>query len=442
MDSLQEGNVSLETMEDQHVVAGSSLRITKTCVGWPKQPQVARSLQLNSKPSGLGWPSMHKEHSTHKDQSDFSEENGIWVQKEQPLHSALSTYPGEPTELKTVNLFPVSPQQLISPTVITQLDRSEVVEEPKQAVHVEEEKTEEPEQLAPHEEPESNPLDQLPDMPPLGPMTRVRRVAVANQKGGVGKTTSTVNVAAALAAQGANVLVIDLDPQGNASTALGVDHSPGTAGIYEVLISGKPLADVVHKVPFFPGMTVVPATIDLAGSEIELVPVVARELRLRKAIDDYLRDLSERGQRTPDFVFIDCPPSLGLLTINALVGAGEVFIPIQCEYYALEGLGQLLQNIEMIKMHLNPELEISAILLTMFDSRTRLAAQVTDEVREHFKESVLKTVIPRSVRISEAPSHGQTVLTYDPASTGTWCYMQAANEFTYVPSNMSREENQ
>jgi chromosome partitioning protein len=253
--------------------------------------------------------------------------------------------------------------------------------------------------------------------------SKTRVLTVANQKGGVGKTTTTVNLAAALAMHGLRVLVLDLDPQGNASTALGVPHQAGTPSVYEVLVEGAPLASVVVEVEAIPGLLAAPATIDLAGAEIELVSLVARESRLLRALDAYLRE----GERL-DFVLIDCPPSLGLLTVNAMVAAQEVFIPIQCEYYALEGLGQLVRNVELVRAHLNPRLHISTILLTMYDARTRLAAQVADEVRNHFGERVLKTLIPRSVRVSEAPSYGQTVMTYDPGSTGALSYLEAARE--------------
>jgi chromosome partitioning protein len=260
---------------------------------------------------------------------------------------------------------------------------------------------------------------------------RTRVLTVANQKGGVGKTTTTVNIAAALAMQGANVLVVDLDPQGNASTALGVDHHSEVPSVYDVLIDGRPLHEVVTPVEGIPGLWCAPATIDLAGAEIELVSLVARESRLAKAIDAYDVWCSEQqahGLPRLDYVLIDCPPSLGLLTINALVAAPEVLVPIQCEYYALEGVGQLLKNIEMIKAHLNPGLHVSTVLLTMYDARTRLAAQVAQEVRTHFATTVLRTTIPRSVRISEAPSYGQTVMTYDPGSTGALSYLEAARE--------------
>ena len=253
--------------------------------------------------------------------------------------------------------------------------------------------------------------------------SRTRVLTVSNQKGGVGKTTTTVNLAAALALGGLRVMVLDLDPQGNASTALGVPHPSGTPSIYEVLVEGEPLGSVVQEVPAIPGLSAAPATIDLAGAEIELVSLVARESRLLRALDAYRRDRDDL-----DYVLIDCPPSLGLLTVNAMVAAEEVFIPIQCEYYALEGLGQLVRNVDLVKAHLNPPLHISTILLTMYDARTRLAAQVADEVRTHFGDRVLKTLIPRSVRVSEAPSYGQTVMTYDPGSSGALSYLEAARE--------------
>ena len=259
---------------------------------------------------------------------------------------------------------------------------------------------------------------------PLPARTRV--FTVANQKGGVGKTTSTVNLAAALAKSGARVLVIDLDPQGNASTALGVEHRSDTPSVYDVIINDVPMRDVVQTSPEFEGLSCVPATIHLAGAEIELVSLVAREQRLRGALDRFLAE--SEVEHPYHYVFIDCPPSLGLLTINAFVAAREVLIPIQCEYYALEGLSQLLNNIKLIERHLNPNLAVSTILLTMFDSRTNLANQVVEEVREHFPTETLQSVIPRSVRISEAPSYGQSVITYDGNSPGSLSYREAASE--------------
>ncbi len=257
-----------------------------------------------------------------------------------------------------------------------------------------------------------------------------RVFVVANQKGGVGKTTSTVNVAAALAQLGQRVLVIDLDPQGNASTALSIDHHRGVPSTYDMLVDGQPLADVISKSDEVEGLWVVPATIDLAGAEIELVSMVSRETRLKQAIAAHPRIGSavEAGEDRFDYVFVDCPPSLGLLTLNALVAGQEMFIPIQAEYYSLEGLGQLLETVDMVRKHLNPELIVSTILLTMYDARTRLASNVATEVREHFGPEVLSTAIPRSVRVSEAPSYGQTVMTYDPASAGALSYLEAARE--------------
>jgi chromosome partitioning protein len=263
--------------------------------------------------------------------------------------------------------------------------------------------------------PESHPL-------PRPPHCRV--LTVANQKGGVGKTTSTVNLAAGLALHGLRVLVIDLDPQGNASTALAIDHRSGTPSVYEVLLGEIGLEDAAQECPHTPNLVTVPATIDLAGAEIELVTMMQRETRLRNALAPAVLDRLD-----VDYVFIDCPPSLGLLTVNAMVAADEVFIPIQCEYYALEGLGQLLNNIELVRQHLNPALRISTILLTMYDGRTKLADQVTNEVRGHFGELVLRTVIPRSIKVSEAPGFGQTVLVYDPGSRGAMSYVDAAREF-------------
>ena len=262
-----------------------------------------------------------------------------------------------------------------------------------------------------------HPKDVLPRPP------RCRVMTVANQKGGVGKTTSAVNLAAALAMHGLKVLVIDLDPQGNASTALGVDHRSGVPSVYEVLIGEVSLTDAAAVSDQSPNLYCVPATIDLAGAEIELVGMEARESRLKAALPSGALD-----ELNPDYVFIDCPPSLGLLTVNAMVAAEEVLIPIQCEYYALEGLSQLLRNIELVQNHLNPNLLVSTILLTMYDGRTKLADQVTAEVRKHFGDTVLRTVIPRSVKVSEAPGFGQTVLAYDPGSRGSMSYLDAARE--------------
>jgi chromosome partitioning protein len=248
-----------------------------------------------------------------------------------------------------------------------------------------------------------------------------RVITVANQKGGVGKTTTAVNLAVSLALHGAQVLVIDLDPQGNASTALDVEHRAGSPSVYNVLVEDRPLASIVCPVTGIRGLSCIPATIDLAGAEIELVPLVARESRLARAIAGH--DLSHL-----DYILIDCPPSLGLLTVNSLVAGAEVLIPIQCEYYALEGLEQLLRTVELVQGHLNPDLVITTIVLTMFDARTRLASQVAEEVRSHFGSLVLDAVIPRNVRVSEAPSYGQSVITYDPGSPGALAYLRAAEE--------------
>jgi chromosome partitioning protein len=249
-----------------------------------------------------------------------------------------------------------------------------------------------------------------------------RLFTIANQKGGVGKTTTAVNLAAALAIQGLKTLVIDLDPQGNASTALGItDRHSGTPSSYEVLLGEIPLHAALRRSPHSERLFCVPATIDLAGAEIELVSMVARENRLRTALADL--DNSDF-----DYVFIDCPPSLGLLTINALVAAPEVLIPIQCEYYALEGVSQLMNNIEMVKAHLNPRLEVTTVILTMYDGRTKLADQVADEVRRYFGGKVLRTVIPRSVKVSEAPGYSMTIIDYDPGSRGAMSYLDASRE--------------
>ncbi|WP_439644888.1 ParA family protein [Demequina rhizosphaerae] len=257
---------------------------------------------------------------------------------------------------------------------------------------------------------------------PKPPETRI--IAVSNQKGGVGKTTTSVNVAAALAKRGANVLVIDADPQGNASTALGVDHRSGTPSIYDVLLDDAPMHTVAQRCPDVDTLWCVPATIDLAGADIELVSVVRREFRLH----DALKALLEGPGKNLDYVFIDCPPSLGLLTLNAMVVATEVLIPIQCEYYALEGLTQLIKTVEMVRKHLNPGIHVSTIVLTMYDGRTNLAREVATEVRTHFPTQTLEQTVPRSVRVSEAPGFGQTVITHDPHSSGAVAYTAIARD--------------
>jgi chromosome partitioning protein len=261
---------------------------------------------------------------------------------------------------------------------------------------------------------------------PSPPSTRA--IAVANQKGGVGKTSTTVNLAAALAAGGQRVLVVDVDPQGNASTALGVDHHADVVSVYDVLLEGRPMVDAIVPCAAQANLWCVPATIELSGAEIELVNQPKREHRLHEAIGDMRRQLRRSGDPQLDYVIIDCPPSLGLLTLNAFVGANEVLIPIQCEYYALEGLSQLLRTVELVRDSLNPRLAVSAILLTMYDARTNLAHDVAREVKQHFPDEVMRATIPRSVRIAEAPGFGQTVITYDPNSTGALAYLEAALE--------------
>ena len=254
---------------------------------------------------------------------------------------------------------------------------------------------------------------------PMPKPAKTRTFVVANQKGGVGKTTTAVNIAAALSMGGLRVLVVDLDPQGNASTALGVEHQV-SLGVYEVLMGNAAIKDVIQKVSGFPALDCVPSNTSLAQAEINLVSMVARESRLKDALNEITENY--------DYIFIDCPPSLGLLTINAFSAASEVLIPIQCEYYALEGLSQLLETYKIVKQRLNPTLSLSTIVLTMFDSRTRLANDVVANVRSHFPRELIDIPIPRAVRLSEAPSYSQTVMTYDPSSTGAVAYMQVARE--------------
>jgi chromosome partitioning protein len=254
----------------------------------------------------------------------------------------------------------------------------------------------------------------------------LRIITVANQKGGVGKTTTTVNLAAALSMGGLRVAVIDLDPQGNASTALGVEHLEN-AGIYEVLMGDLTMSQAIQKVKGFPSLECVSSSTSLAQAEIELVPMVAREMRLKDAIDELAIARIEAGDPL-DYIFIDCPPSLGLLTINALTAAKEMLIPIQCEYYALEGLAQLLKTYELVKKRLNSSLKLSTFVLTMFDGRTRLANDVADEIRKHYLNELIDIPIPRAVRVSEAPGFNQTVMTYDASSPGAIAYMSVARE--------------
>ncbi len=258
----------------------------------------------------------------------------------------------------------------------------------------------------------------------MAPLPTTRIITVANQKGGVGKTTTAVNIGAALAMGGLKVLLIDLDPQGNASTAFNVAHDEGVPGTYELLVGGTTIAAVRQRAEGYPHLDVLPAGVDLAGAEIDLVELERREFKLRDAITTMI----ERENEKYDYIIIDCPPSLGLLTLNALIAANELLIPIQCEYYALEGLTQLIKIISLVTENTNPQLHIGAILLTMFDGRTRLAHDVANTVRSYFPNEVLTTVIPRAVRVSEAPSYGQSVLTYDMSSPGALAYLSAARE--------------
>lgn len=258
----------------------------------------------------------------------------------------------------------------------------------------------------------------------LDPPSSTRIITISNQKGGVGKTTTVVNLAAALARKGMGVLVIDLDPQGNASTALGVEHHNSVVGSYEVLVDGVPLLEAVKVSGEHQNLLCLPATINLAGAEIDMVSVANRERVLSDALQRFLKESSQPIH----YVFIDSPPSLGLLTVNALVAASEVLVPIQCEYYALEGVTQLMSNIDRIRQALNPSLRVSGILLTMFDNRTNLSSDVANEVRKYFPKETLNATIPRSVRLSEAPSFGQTAISYDPKNTGSLAYQEAAIE--------------
>ncbi len=249
------------------------------------------------------------------------------------------------------------------------------------------------------------------------PLPRV--IAIANQKGGVGKTTTTVNMGAALAELDHRTLVVDLDPQGNATTGLGINYRTLDHTMYDVLLHDVPMEDCIEPTEVR-NLFVAPASLDLAGAEIELVPAFSRESRLKRALAEIIDDY--------DYVLVDCPPSLGLLTVNGLVAATEVMVPIQCEYYALEGLAQLTRNVDLVRTNLNSELEISGIVMVMYDSRTRLAEQVVSEVRGHFGAKVCRNMIPRNIRLSEAPSFGQPITTFDPSSRGAVAYRELARE--------------
>jgi chromosome partitioning protein len=261
------------------------------------------------------------------------------------------------------------------------------------------------------------------------PLELPRVIAIANQKGGVGKTTTAVNLGAALAELEFRVLVVDLDPQGNATTGLGLNPRDVSASIYDVILTDTPVEDCIEPTSI-KNLFVIPATIDLAGAEIELVPQISRELKLRKALD------SIRDQY--DLIMIDCPPSLGLLTVNGLAAADDVIVPIQCEYYALEGLGQLLRNVALVQANLNPSLDVRGIILTMYDARTKLADQVVNEVREYFGAKVYQTVVPRTVRLSEAPSFGQPIIVFDATSRGATAYRDLAKEVSRGASRRPR----
>jgi len=275
-----------------------------------------------------------------------------------------------------------------------------------------------PEPEAPAPAPAPTPAPAAPKPSPFArPLPRV--LAIANQKGGVGKTTTSVNLGASLADLGYRVLVMDLDPQGNASTGLGLNPRNMSASMYDVILNDLPLDDCIEP-SSVRNLFVAPASLDLAGAEIELVPAFSRELRLKRALEEVIDDY--------DFVLIDCPPSLGLLTVNGLAAASEVVVPIQCEYYALEGLGQLLRNVALVQKNLNPKLEVSALVCVMYDARTKLSDQVVQEVREHFGDKVTRTVIPRTVRLSEAPSYGQPINSFDPSSRGAIAYRELARE--------------
>jgi len=377
--------------------AGSSAR----GLGWPEGPLLNRPLGitqagLETRAGGLGWPDgLSRESRGVQVDEGRSAVGGIEIPGARVAHGDEPSRGHSPDPVLTPEARPVVVPEIPPDLADTPIARAAGI-----AVGV---------------------RGKGDDRQPWPRPAHCRIMTIANQKGGVGKTTTAVNLAASLAQHGSRVLVVDLDPQGNASTALDVPHHSGVPSVYDVLIDERPLAEVVGPAGQMPGLYCAPATIDLAGAEIELVSVVARELRLARALRGY--DTSNL-----DYVLVDCPPSLGLLTLNALVAAEEVLLPIQCEYYALEGVQQLLNTAELVRVNFNPGLHVSTVLLTMYDGRTRLASDVADDVRAHFGTSVLSTIIPRSVRVSEAPSRGQSVITYDPASSGALAYTEAARE--------------
>jgi chromosome partitioning protein len=415
-------------------------------LGWPgRGRRGAHAAGGSSSTVGLGWPG-------RPEPADIDDLEPVAAEPSAADPAEQTTLPAVlPPELRTGDAAPVAP--VVVPAAVEAVS---IADPTPVALQPDPQPDPEPDaQPQPDPQPDPEPADRLraslredvadeqPEDLPIGAQAQAavralnptgrhdfprpaqrRIITIANQKGGVGKTTTTVNLAAALALHGAKVLVIDLDPQGNCSTGLGVEHRSGTPNVYDVLIDEAPIAEVVQPADGIANLWCVPATIDLAGAEIELVSVVARESRLKRAIEEHC----EGPGKDLDYVLVDCPPSLGLLTVNAMVATREVLIPIQCEYYALEGLGQLLKNVELVKQHLNRGLHVSTILLTMYDARTRLADQVADEVRNHFGETVLRASIPRSVRVSEAPGYGQSVVTYDPGSRGSLAYIEAARE--------------
>jgi chromosome partitioning protein len=359
---------------------------------------------------------------------ELSEDSSSSTTTTEPAEVSSAVPSAVPSEAPPADLAPAevdAPAEARSPAVPTtaasasEVPTTEVSAEPSpvsaQPTHV----VEVPPDLAPVE-------DLLTEGEPAGaPRPLPRVIAIANQKGGVGKTTTAVNLGACLAELGFRVLVVDLDPQGNASTGLGINVRALDSSMYDVLLGETPMEDCIEG-SSVRNLFVAPASLDLAGAEIELVPAFSRELRLRNAIDSVKEDY--------DFVLIDCPPSLGLLTINAFAAATEVLVPIQCEYYALEGLGQLVRNVDLVKRNLNDRLEISTIILVMYDARTKLADQVAAEVREHFGEKVCRQIVPRTVRLSEAPSFGQPIITFDPSSRGAIAYRHLAKEVSGGPS--------